>query len=523
MSKIGNFSLDEYYLWGKKTETRYPWERQYLNCEFLEYERKRIEKVSEWYKKFRKADDRKMDSISLYTVPSKLSASWKTAIVNHGDYKHVGLSALFNSPQLLLNGLIPYNTKVPQDYRLIELTESKKIHLVNERLEKIEPVLIIEEWAPLPSDHIYMDVDYEKRIISKIFRENLGGESQISLSLQSPISSAPYDGSIGGISLSSRSTSSPFAKELLKITQLMVPPEYRELNPPKKVYNGKNFRNRRGSKFHLAERPILDKNILSSLYATKYSSVESKKLERRKFRGEFSLISTLKSYEGHRMGTLKVMLKKYMHSEITIPTPLEELLEADIYLKSLKNEINEDLWIQIVYSRQCMPVIDPKDEKKLIKTYNLLKKDFGVLLSDTIVHDSSREHLIRSLFLDRGMSNLKRIAQSIARAEEEEKVDKKHLRTTRNLIIANFKEFIEIPEMHKVISSLEKKRSKAGPRFSIIQTELINHPKSTLQEIFESVKSEGIFKDMDDLQRFLDWLHRKGYVISDGSNRYQWV
>ncbi len=517
MNNIGEISLDEYYLWRKKTETNYPWKRQYLNCEFLNYEQKRIEKTSQWYKDFKKVCiNEKMDSVSFYVVPLKLYATWKTAIANHGNYEYIGLSALFNSPQILLIGLIPYSVEKPKDYRLIEITESKKIHLVNERMEKIESALVIKEWESLQSDRIYVDVDYEKRIISKIFKEILGADAPISLSLQSPIVSAPYDGSIGGISLSSLAENSSFAKELLKITQIMVPPEYRELSPPKKVYFGKNFQGISGSKFHLSERPNLDRNILSSLYTMKYNNIEKKNLERRKFRGEFSLLSSLKPYRG-RLEALKKMFKEYTTTEVTLPRSLDKRLDGT-FLPTLKNSINENLWIQIVYSRQNKPVLDTNNEKE----FSRLKDDLNILLPDIHGDPESKEYWVNSLLYPL-RNNMNRVALSLARAEEKRKLKKRHLKRARELLVDNMTIFVEMPQIQDSMYSLKKKRSKAGPRYLLVQTMLINHPGSTTKEIFEDIKFTEAFDDRNDLQELLDWMKKKDLVIRDGYGKYTWV
>lgn len=90
----------------------------------------------------------------------------------------------------------------------------------------------------MPTDSVYLDVPYEKRLIENLFIENLPLDKEISRSFQAPILSAPYDGKVGGISLSSLSWNSKLAIELMKIIQLMVPPEYRFMDPQKRPLMG---------------------------------------------------------------------------------------------------------------------------------------------------------------------------------------------------------------------------------------------------------------------------------------------
>lgn len=122
-----SLTLDDYYLWRKGTG-RYPWQRQYLNVEFYKYERKRIVKAHDWYKKARRVGlNSNLDEISLYVVPLELSTSWKAAIAESGNFSYIGLSVLANSPQTSLIGLIPYTVKQPQGYRLTDNKVKREI------------------------------------------------------------------------------------------------------------------------------------------------------------------------------------------------------------------------------------------------------------------------------------------------------------------------------------------------------------------------------------------------------------
>lgn len=513
-------SLKEYYLWKKEGETRYPWQRQYINWDFLKYERKRINDLSDWKTKFNKADNNStLGNASFYTVPLELSSSWKAAIADYGNYNYFGLSALFNSPQALVVALTPYTIKQPQEYRLIDITQSKRVNIINRRQNLAWPALIVENWNYLKSDYIYVDVPYEKKIVHNVFKENLINDEQISLSFQLPILSAPYvDGSVGGISLSSISKKSEFSKELVKIIQLMVPPEYRALKPPETVYKGCKFKYSDGIEFHLAERPYFDENMLSGLCTKQYNILDRELFRRYKFRGEFSIFSTLNPDEGNVTQIWKELLKNFTATEVTLGT--DELQEADVDLLPLKNAINEDLWMQVVHSRQYRPSINTDTDNEFIKIINLLKEDFDVLLSDINEDETSREFLVRSM-LHPSRYNLKRISQSFARADEKDQLDGSYLKKARDLLVDNFKGFTDNPRIRKIKMRMEGKKENA--RYSVVQTELINHQRSSTAEVFGAIKSMDLFRDIYDLQEFLDWLHKKGYVIIDSNKKYSWV
>ena len=525
------FSLKEYYLWRKTTETVYPWKRQYLNHQFLEYEKERILKLSEWRNKFKTAEQNTiLEEASLYAIPIELSSTWKGAIASYGDFKYVGLSALYNSPQMLLIALLPITIKQPQDYRLIEVKRSKRINIVNERLNTVEPMIIIEEktdWEDLRSDSIYKmdkyeDIPYERNVIQKIIEENLIHDEHISVSFQAPILSAPpVRGSVGGISLASMTGDSSFAHELSKTIQRMVPPEYRESKPPKTAYSGHKFTYREGVKFHLAERPYCDRNILSSFYDTTYRGLANRLSYRSSFEGEYSIFSTISPNLGDETQVWKELMRNFTATEVTLPENIDNLpLEADVELTKLINAINEDLWIQVVHSRQKMPAISEEINNGFIDIVSRVREDFDVLLTDIVRQEENREYLVRSM-LQPTHYNLKRISQSFARSDGKDTVSLNHLRQARKLLVANFEGFINHPEFSGIRSEVASSRNDA--KKSVVQTEIINNPRSSVSEIFESVRTTGLFRDIYDLQGLLDELHREGYVIADRNNRYTWV
>lgn len=515
-----SLSPKEYFLWTKNVEKHYPWERQYLNLEFLEYEKKRISEAMNWCRKVKRAGiGCNLDEISLYVLPLELYSSWKAAIAESGNFGYTGLSTLSNNPQASIVGLIPPTVKHPQEYRLILIRKSKGRIIFNERLNRAEHMIEIEEWEYLDSDYIYRDVPFEKKILSKILSENLGGNELIASSFQSPLIGAPHDGALGGISLSSIAGDSSFARELVKTIQLIVPPEYRTLQPPKSAYRGIKFHHAQGIDFHFAERPYPSSNLISGFCPNKYNIVDRELMKRRRFSGEYSIFSTMNSEEG---GTAawKELLVNFTNTEITLPENLDDLVEADVYLKRFRGIINEDLWIQIVFSRQYKPTIGIQMENAFIDTVRSLRKDFDVLLSDIHRQDEDREYQVQCL-LGPSKYNLGRIAQSFARADEKREVDAYYLKKARNLLIDNFTGFIEHPEFERERWKMEANRANA--RFKIVQTEIINNPYSSSIEIFNRVKFSGLFKDIYDLQDLLDWMKKKGHVFENQNKRYVWV
>ena len=518
-------SLKGYYLWRHKTETLYPWNRQYLNWEFLKCEQKRINDLSEWRaSSFLKAEDGEdLREISFYVVPLQLNSFWKGAVAEQGKYNYVGLSGLQNSPHILITALIPDGVKLPQEYRLILITKSKKSFLHNKLNNSTYYSIMIEDWEYLPSDRLYVDVPYEKNHIQKLLKENLSLSGNLLPSFQSPLISSPYvHGSIGGISLSSFlpsfSSDKKFTEELIRTVQKMTPPEYRGLKPPKSFYNGNKFKDEIGT-FHFAERPYFDNKYISSFSDNSLNKLEVEKNNRNNFLGEYSIFSTIDIRNSDKSTMYNYVLKKFTESELTLSDAFENLSPDIVNLKRLKKSIKEDSWIQIVASRQLNPIVNEED-LLFKKTIDKLREDFDVTLSNDIKKDSLRGEFVKPMIYNTSY-NVIRLIQSFARAENREKLKGGDFSKARNLIIDNFGDFVRNPNFKEIKPFL--KRIKIDERYSVVQTFLINNSKSTIKDIYESVKSTRLFKDLTDLQRLLDWMQKRGHVWLDKDKKYSWI
>lgn len=521
MANSENLRLNDYYLWKKyPTYSEFPWDRKYLNVEFLEYEKKRVNKVEEWLKNFNRSENgQSLDEVSLYVVPLKIDSSWDVAIESQTNSKSVGLAVLYNTPIALIIGLIPSGKNIPEKFSLIKIIKSKKTYIMNEKLNKSESAIIIEEWEELPSDFIYLDVPYEKRIIENLFTENLPIEKEISRSFQSPILSAPYDGKVGGISLSSLSWNSKLANELMKIIQLMVPPEYRNLCPPKKAINGISF-NSNGFLYQIAERPKVGQNVINKLYSENHEKLKESLCKRNNFEGEYSIFSSIKVNEGTRRQKIIETFSNFTKTEITLSDIDQLLSEDDMYIRPLIKNIDESLWIQIVHAHHINPTESKDYGPQYQNLIQLISKDYDILLTDKIKQEKTRELIVRSM-LNETSYNIKRLAQSFARADEKNEITNKYLKDSRRTTIDNFERLLSEPSIKKEIDSI--KEYESNERYTIVQAVIINNPNLTIIEIYQEVKSTGLFKDEYDLQDLLDWMHKKGHVIKDSQNRYSFI
>ncbi len=522
MPKLPNLSLTEYYPW-RKTRKILPWQREHVNIDFLKHEKKHMKKVETWYHDtFSKArDGGSVNEIELYVLPSELSPQWQSAIAIYGNYNYFGLSAIQNAPSTLVLGLFSYDMKKqPKEYSLIRILKSKKITVTNERQNMVVKALVIEDWEEMKSDFLYVDVDYEKNVAQKILSRYFSIDKSLALSLQSPLISAPYvQRSVGGISVSSFANNTLFAQEFVRTLQLMAPPEYRAITPPERAFVGSSFSYLDGIKFQLAERPQNQNTYFNSFYDSAYSYLAHELENRKRFGGEYSIFSTLSTPLRTPREILKELAQNFTATEVTLPENIDSLKQHDLDLARVKQDMNEDLWIQIVHAHQLNPSV-AESNTDYIGTTQKIAQDFDVVLSDLIKNEDERKSTV-GWMLSRTQENLKRLAQSLARATNKIGVDKSDLEGARGIILDNFTGLIENNRFEETWTRL--KRTKSDARFAVVQEAIRNLKNPTLREIYEAVSGSGLFSDLYDLQHLVDWMHTNGQIIMDIQKRYIWV
>jgi len=520
VNQISPFSMSEYYSW-RKIHKVSSWGRAF-QPEFLRHEVAQIKKSKEWYFTFlKKPINCQLDEALFYTVPVEIDSSWRAAISTKGNYNYVGLSCIKNCPEIVLIALFPFEIKQPSEYQLINLVKSKKIVIENQKRDIMEYALIVEDWYPVNSDKVYHDIKVEPNVVQKLLKQNLSIYGSNALSFQSPLMSSPYvKGSVGGISLSSFSSKSSFAQELLRTLQLMVPPEYRSILPPQSAIEGGDYEHLPGLKFHFSECLIPTKDHFTSQYENSYSGIYQELENRKKYPGEYSIFSTIGNPEGNTRENFKELMINFTETEVTLPESLDSIKSSDVDLTRLKQDLNEDTWIQIAQLHQINPTLDFENDQNFRKSVDRLKIDFDALLSDSIREDSEKEAVIRNM-ISPLQGNLKRLSQSLSRSCAETHLEQEHFDSARGLIVDNFSGFISSPEFKRMNANL--KRANKNACFSAVETEiLMNKAGGTTFEIYNSI-NQKLFRDIYELQDLLDWMRMRGYIILDINKKYHWV
>ncbi len=478
-------------MWKKNSIYTYPWQRQFLNIDFLKYEKKRIQDGGEWYDTFLKAIvGQNLGEIYYYVIPLELDSEWKVAIATKGDYSYVGLSALKNCLQI----------------QLLMFNAAKY-------------VIISDDFQEEDSALVYVDVPYEKRIISKFIKENLVNDDLIADSFQPTISGSPYVvNKKGGISFSAFLKNSPFSDELMNTLKMMMPIEFSDiqfqLSP--KLIEGNNILASKGFKFKVAEKNILGNNFYSAFSSNDYAKLNNELIKRDMFNGEYSIACSLTPRGDNASELLRDVISKFVKTEIMHPYSTDELKYWDVDLLKTQSNIDEDLWLQVVNQRQLKPIIPESVNintvrQNLDKEWQVILESLG--LNKNIEHESK-------VYSTASFSNILRVAQSMSRDIQKNEVSESILSKSFKLFVQNAEGLINNEEIQHQAKVVIPERFESS-KFNAIRAELSVNLLD-INDLFSNVKES--FKDICELQEYIDKnLLPNGYLYEPKRGFYKWI
>ena len=517
---VDSFDLNDFYLWSKKSKSKLPWDRAYLNYNFLNHEIARTKIVSKWKTEFKSAKENKeLDEISLYVIPCKLSSSISASInSNVNNQKIIGLSLFQNTPSILLIAIIPESCKIPYDFKLINIRSKKRV-VINEVTKKPLEFIEINDWNYIRSDSIYVDVPFEKKRITKLINSSISSDNQnLALGFTQSIVGAPkVINDAGGISFTSFTNSSSFSKEIFKTIQLMLPPEYRCIKPPLRVEKGSWFNYGNGIQFHLAEKPYSDSNYLKGSIFKTVNSMSSELNQRIKYSGEYSSVSSIFCSDNTLSHEFKTLLLNFSKVEFTIPEDLSTC-QFDTDLLRIKREIDSDLWMQVVNYRYVNPSI--KNDSIKLNLLRKLREDFDSILSDSFKNFEQRDSILESIM--KGIqNNVLRLSQSFARYDNTDKVNKNHFVKVRDVLVDNLNDFLNSGYVKSQANIFNK--IKINEVYSLIETSLVSCQHQTINQIYESVKDSDLIRDFYHFQSIVDELIEKNWILRHNNGTYYWI
>ena len=308
-----------------------------------------------------------------------------------------------------------------------------------------------------------------------------------------------------------------FGAELARTIQLMVPPEYRIIQPSDSLMKGYKFPLLPGMKFHLSERvPLQQSYRLNSLCTSSRNEIMRAVDKRTNFLGEYSIFSTLNTLYGSASEKYSRLLTDFSMNDLTLAHNIDEMFKVyDTDLQVLKGKIDEDLYLQVANTHQFNPVVRDKELQRTIDRY---RQDLEVLINIPGRRGLERDFAEFTALSASG--SLKRVAQSISRSKELRNVGEKELNEARKVFVDNWTEITHHPDFAVVMRNVEKDGSPID-RYQIVRLCLLKSP-ATSKELYEQLKDKYYFSDIQDLEGLMSWLVNKNQVIRSG-DRYIWV
>jgi hypothetical protein len=504
-----------------ESSPNHSWQRQFFNIDFLKSERKRINDVQKWWLEFySKPIGSELSEVIYYTLPTSFDSETKASIAKQkGDVFLIQLSALKNTEQMGVLMILPMDKKCPTDYSLIRIINAKKDFFTNLRTGEEAYIINVEEYEIMDPASIYLDIPFERKIIHKFLIDNLIKTDDIKArALQSPISSSPFIKNVGGgITYSSYSPKYSFSEEFLKTLKMINPPEFTDISKiyPLSILNGKAIKDG-GISFKLGESTPIGKNYFSCFASSRYKDLVLELINRERFFGEYSVSCSLNSTSETASERLREILSKFVQTEISNRMDIEDLkYSQDIDLFKVQNEINEDLWIQIANQRQIAPIFEENFNESFLRK-QLLEDWKGTMESFGVKNPNINEI---SLYANKTLQNIKRVAQSIARDKSIKKVDDFSLDESYRLFSENTRELISDSKIQKDIEGV--KEEGKNKIIEMIQVSL-TIKSLTLNELFEEVR-HLVKDDILILQEIVDKLSEKGFIYSPRNGCYKWV
>lgn len=518
MSRRLNY--DEHFEWSKDSTFRKPWQRKFLNQDFLKNEKARIEKAREWRKNFVKAKNgADLDSVSLFVHPVRnMYEGWSKAVHEGvGNYVLKVLSPLRNDNQVPVLGLFPVDEE-PEDFSFIKIDQAEKKILFNDKIDRHENFAVVEDYSYLEPDERYLivDVNYEQGLLGDILKENLGYDESSANALESPTVGSPHgSGGLGGIGMTSFDQNMKDVNQLFEHLEMAVPFEYRSnVKPPKSAVNGKyvnyNGMDKQKIEFKVAEKVMGSSSTLASKVGNNYNRVVgSERKSRLKASGEYSYLTSMDS-RGSGRDLLAKMRDRFTESEIKMadPTRSGELKQHISDLgKNLGNY--EDLKLNTVYARQHMPSTNSLDMDKWQDNFRNL---WGIYSERMGLEYDSRMFLTANA--KKTLKNAVNVSQSIARMRGEEKVTDDIMSDYMSMFENEVERFVE----HPVMEGAKKERQKIRKKdIQAALRQLLTGNGFTKDQIWEFVKDEGLFKDRANFEDVMHRLHKKGYIYENDS------
>lgn len=267
---------------------------------------------------------------------------------------------------------------------------------------------------------------------------------------------------------------------------------------------------RHSIEFKFAEKILNSKNKISLTNTNNYDIINKELDKKNTFEGEYSFVSGISPRLTDKKYIIEELKRKFTKTHITT-TKLAEL-EKDIEILKFRKKISEDIWHNIIATRQFFP---KSNDKTINKYKNKIKEDWG------IHHSEMREEeneIIKKLNAEKTTKNIIQIAQANARDFGREEIIEKDLEYGRYLFNSSMNEFTEHPLIQR---GEERKKIKKLNKIELIKG-CLETQNLTEEQLWFELKESRYFQNRSDFQNILKKLHERG-TIYKAKNGWSWI
>jgi hypothetical protein len=486
--------------------------------EFSRIEKKRIERTTKWYFDFRSTKTGIGDfpgEVEYFIIPiahEKIPTYLSSEINSLGSFYPVYLSSIQASLQCPVLALFPFESKVPENYRLIKITNARK-STIEDKNSVLQPILIVEDFDELNYEKIYLDTCNADSVLEKQYVEKIIGEyfPSVKSELQSPILSSPLKGFLsGGVSMIYENKS--YASNILDITEKISPPQYR-IDFPKKFYSDKFM----GIPFNVGDCPYdIDKKI-ETKDTNNLAGIKNLLNKKNSF-AEFSVVGQYRE-AGRDMDSLNNLLEIFFKTDINISEEVACELRDDITTNRFFRGLNqEDIHINITKARSLQPFISLQNQTYLKEKQRSIFSHVHSELKSFFSSEQTRDNFANKFIRDCGLK-LESIAASIARSNFRGEISRSDLDKAKGIITDSINQIFNSPKMEVF------KRQNIVDRTSYkkrIVLDTISKDSLTFLDIWELLKNDGRIKSKVELQSILNELVSSIEVFYDkGTGKYK--
>jgi len=356
-------------------------------------------------------------------------------------------------------------------------------------------------------------LDYEKGITRKIILENMISEKRIADNFSGPIISAPNSLGKGGLALSTFGGGSSFAKELMITLEMITPPVFRNIKPPKQAEKGyiEEFSNGIGVRY--ADRPYTDNSIVDAVVHNKYNEITKKLSYRNKSPiQEYSVFSTLIDTSQDHLTSLHKILSNFSDAEMILSDDLDDLALSDIDLEKTQKAIFEDVHIEVISLHNHYPIFNENYEDFISRKEGDIKNHCSIQLEQSLqISDGDIIGATLGPMLGGIGGNLRRITQHFARRSEINLVDEDIISSASKFIRRNFEDLLEQSNIQDILKEAKKSALADKKRWNKLEkimepkvrSYLIDNPNSTLYKIQDGIGYPSMSSDESKLIMFL--------------------